>query len=317
MRYHELGRTGLQTSIVGLGTGGKSVLGQRRGHSEQESHRVVFKALDLGINLFDTSPVYIDSEAILGRALQAGGVTHRVIISTKVVPYILVDGTAEVISADDVVASVEMSLRRLHRDTLDIVHLHAVLPEVYEDVMKRLYPTLVRLREQGKIQFIGISEQARADADQTVASRAARSELFDVIMLRYNLFHQGADRRVFPVTTDKGTGVMSMCPVDPPITRPDELRTWLEGLKGIGKLTDEALSPTDPVQCWIEHGTSALASAGMRFAASQPAIDVVITGTANVDHLEHNVQTALNCSLSPNDVAAVRRIYSSLDEGRL
>ena len=70
MKYRTLGRTGLTVSCVSLGTGGPSRIGQSTHRDEAESHRVIHRALELGINLFDTAADYSDSEAILGRALR-------------------------------------------------------------------------------------------------------------------------------------------------------------------------------------------------------------------------------------------------------
>ena len=69
MQYRRFGRTGLQVSVVGLGSGGPSQLGQKSGVPAAAAIRVVRRALDLGINLLDTSAAYGESEAILGRAL--------------------------------------------------------------------------------------------------------------------------------------------------------------------------------------------------------------------------------------------------------
>jgi len=69
MIYRELGRTGLRTSLAGLGTGGPSRVGQRSGRSAKETVRLIHLALELGITLFDTSPNYGASEELLGQAL--------------------------------------------------------------------------------------------------------------------------------------------------------------------------------------------------------------------------------------------------------
>src|SRR4051794_14626144 len=70
MKYRTLGRTGVNVSVVGLGTGGQSRLGQMTHKDAGESARVVRRALELGINLIDTAPNYADTEAFLGEVLQ-------------------------------------------------------------------------------------------------------------------------------------------------------------------------------------------------------------------------------------------------------
>src|SRR5262245_2177643 len=85
MQYRTLGRTGLRVSVAGLGTGGPSRLGQQTHGDEAEAHRVVHRALDLGINLLDTAADYAESEAILGRALH-GVPRDRYLLATKCAP---------------------------------------------------------------------------------------------------------------------------------------------------------------------------------------------------------------------------------------
>src|SRR5437870_1026053 len=101
MLYRTLGRTGLRVSVASLGAGGPSRLGQQTHGDEAQSQRVIHRALELGINLFDTAANYGDSEAILGRAL--GAVPRdRYFIATKFSPY-HPDGS--IIAPEDLVQS--------------------------------------------------------------------------------------------------------------------------------------------------------------------------------------------------------------------
>src|SRR6266545_5120954 len=85
MQYRRFGRTGLDVSVMGLGSGGPSQLGQGSGVVEADAHRVVRRALELGINLIDTAADYRESEAILGRALR-GAKRDSYILCTKFTP---------------------------------------------------------------------------------------------------------------------------------------------------------------------------------------------------------------------------------------
>ena len=84
MKFIRLGKTALKVSRVGLGTGGDSQLGQKLGMSETQACKIIYRALDLGINFFDTSPAYGNTEAILGRALKQAKVIDSSIICTKI-----------------------------------------------------------------------------------------------------------------------------------------------------------------------------------------------------------------------------------------
>ena len=69
MEYRQLGRTGIRVSLLGLGTGGANVFGQARGAGVAEARTLVRRALDLGVNLFDTAQAYRESEVLLGESL--------------------------------------------------------------------------------------------------------------------------------------------------------------------------------------------------------------------------------------------------------
>ena len=127
MLYRILGRTGLRVSIAGLGTGGPAKLGQAVGLSVAESHRIVRTALDLGINLFDTSPAYGRSEELLGGALK-GVPRDRYILATKFQPK-----EEDTVKTDPgaLMEQLEHSLRRLGVDAIDLLQYHGIEPEIY------------------------------------------------------------------------------------------------------------------------------------------------------------------------------------------
>jgi predicted aldo/keto reductase-like oxidoreductase len=197
------------------------------------------------------------------------------------------------------------------------VLLHGIRPASYQIAIDFLYPTLIRLKEQGKFRFAGLSETDYVDGQQETASRAVESNLFDVIMLRYGVIAQGPDKRVFPkVKGNVGPGIMGMSPVRPPFCRPTELTQWLENLKIAGRLTTQALSAGDPLTTWIKAGPAALAANGIKFAAANHAVHTIVTGTANIDHLESNVKAILDPGLSPEIHNKLRAIYGALRECR-
>src|SRR5690242_15729472 len=105
MDFTLLGRSGLRASVMGLGAGGHSRLGQGAGHSVDHSVRIVHEALALGTNFFDTSEYY-HTEEILGRALR-GVPAERAIISTKKMPH---DG-GRLIRGAELIEGCERSLR--------------------------------------------------------------------------------------------------------------------------------------------------------------------------------------------------------------
>ena len=313
MEYGVLGKTGLEVSRVGLGTGGDSRLGQKLGMTESQACQIIYRALDLGINFFDTSPAYGDTEAILGRALKNAKSTTPYYICTK----IPINNEGMILKdPEKIVHSVERSLKRLRTERLDIALFHGLKPGDYNEAIDRLYPTLTRLRDKGMIRYLGVSEHMWGDLDQTTVSQAVETDLFDVFMIRYNMFIQGPEWRVFPKLSQSNPGLLCMSPVRKPFLNPNELIKWINNCKSEGKLDSEALSENDPVLNWIKGGTVVLVDNGIKFVAHQKEIHVLVTGTSNLEHLEANVRSALSPPLPETTEATLRRIYGKRETSR-
>ena len=164
MHHHPLGNTGLTVSVAGLGCGGNSRLGLGRGASFDECVGVARAAIDLGVNFLDTAEVY-GTEEIVGAAVKEYD-RDRLVISTKAL--FKTEDTAETVTR-----KVEASLKRLGLDHVDIFHFHAVGPAAYEHHRDVLAPALLRLKEQGKVRHVGLTETGPRDPDQAMLARAA------------------------------------------------------------------------------------------------------------------------------------------------
>ena len=105
---------------------------------------------------------------------------------------------------------VEASLKRLGLDYVDIFHFHAVGPESYTHHRDVLAPALLKLKEQGKVRHIGVTETGPRDPEQKMLAKAIQEAPWEVIMLAYSLVNQGARRRIFPVTLRRGIGTLLM-----------------------------------------------------------------------------------------------------------
>ena len=120
MDYTTLGQTGLRVSVAGLGTGGFSRMGLKTGKGEDESARLVLDAVNLGVNFIDTAPSY-GTEGVVGRALKSLG-RDKVVVATKT--HVFRDGKWT--SPEDLVASLDNSLRLMGTDYVDVFNLHGV-----------------------------------------------------------------------------------------------------------------------------------------------------------------------------------------------
>jgi L-galactose dehydrogenase len=292
-RVTTLGRTGLRVGVMGLGAGGDSRLGRARG-DENVSLRIVRTAIECGVSLIDTAESY-GTEAVIGEALR-GFPREHVVLSTKKTTFL-----EPRVEPADVVSSLEASLQRLRTDYVDIYHLHGVRPDAYVDLRDRLVPTLLRLKEQGKIRFLGITEVFAADPGHRMLEQAIADDLWDVVMVGFNILNQSARARIFARTLERRVGTLVMFAVRRALSRPDRLRELLGELSARGKVSPELLE--DGLDFLLREGTaSSLPDAAYRFCRDEPGVNVVLAGTGNEDHLLENTRSLLTKPPLPADV---------------
>ena len=193
MQTRTLGRTGLEVSVLGFGCGAVGGLMVKGNAADQE--RAVARALELGINYFDTAAMYGngESERNLGRVLKS--LKPDLYLGTKV--RIPADERRNVAAA--VTASLEASLQRLQLDHVDLFQLHNhiladgrdsdLTPEI---VLGEVVPAFERLREQGKTRFFGIT----AVGDTAPLHRVADARAFDTAQVSYNMLNPSAGTAV-------------------------------------------------------------------------------------------------------------------------
>jgi aryl-alcohol dehydrogenase-like predicted oxidoreductase len=207
MHYRSLGRTGLEISELSWGAA--------RGMDDPDTFlATAAAAFDAGINFVDTAQRYGDSERVLGQALRGH---DEVIVETKYLPYDSFAPDAEYTgNAQQLTASVEGSLQRLGRDHIDILLGHGMRTvETYDRFMADgCYDAMVRLRDQGKVRFIGISELSEADGTHSVLRHAVPSGNWDVVMLTVNFLLQTAVETVLPLCREHDTGTVVMMPLN-------------------------------------------------------------------------------------------------------
>ena len=311
MHYRTLGRTGLKVSLLSLGTGGSSNLGQRSGLSQGEQDALIRRALDLGVNLIDTSAGYRESEAILGRALK-GVPRDAYVLATKwrheggdcpVDPQLLVD-------------SVDRSLRRLRTDFIDLMQFHGPIPSEYMEVVDRFYPVMTRLREQGKIRHIGFSEQFSADpAHETpVMALKTHPELWDTIMLKYGILNQYAAKEALPLAAEHNVGIINMAAVRVKLPDPVLLEELIADWKTRGVVPADSLPDRDPMGWLVHDAVRSVVGAGYKFAAGHNAVSTVLTGTANIEHLESNAAALDEPHLPDADRRRLVELFSHIAE---
>lgn len=296
-----LGRTGLLSSRAGLGCGGHSRLGQGYGARHEDSVNVVRAAVDMGINFIDTAMVY-GTEAIVGEALS--GHRDQVILSSKA--QIIKSGNSplgsDYISAEDLKASLEASLKSLKTDHLDIYHLHGILPHQYDICVDRFLPILKEAQSAGKIRFFGITERFIHDPAHGMLQSALADNHWDVIMAGFNLINPSARKTIFPLTLKNNVGVLNMFAVRNALSNPENLRSLLECLLKDERITLQIAEGQELIQELMNVTSSeSLTEAAYRFCCFEPGNHVILTGTGNIEHLRDNID-AISAPKLPNSL---------------
>lgn len=186
--------------------------------------------MDQGVNFIDTARNY-RTETIVGKALK-GRNRDELVISTKTT---LADDTGRKLPAQ-VVSELEASLRKMDLTYVDVFHLHGVQPGVYDYVVEKIVPALLREREKGKFRFLGITEVPPKDPHHETLTRAVQQDYFDVVMVAFHLMHQSAREKIFKHTLAKGIGVLNMFAVRLLFSKPGRLNHVVMQLINEGKL---------------------------------------------------------------------------------
>lgn len=290
MQTTTLGRTGLTVSVAGLGCGGGSKLGQVSGRSIHHSVDLIFASLDLGINFFDTAAAY-GTEEILGQALL--GRRDEVVISTKQGVMTSRAGPLgqDFLSAKGLRERVEGNLSRLKTDYLDILQLHGVMPDQYQYCMQELYPELLRLQAAGKVRFLGITERFQHDTNHMMLHQALRDDVWDVVMVGFNMVNPSARRRVFAASQRQNVGTLVMHAVRRALQDPSAVRKKLAEVVRCGQMDPDILTVDNPLDFLLEgQSVGSIVEAAYRFCRHEPGAHVTLFGTGKKEHLISNTK---------------------------
>ena len=300
MDYRLLGRTGLRVSVLGFGCGDVGGLIVRGTPAERE--RAVARAVELGINYFDTAAAYGKglSEQHLGQALKA--LRPDVYVGTK---FRVPEDGGDVAGA--VTRSLEESLGRLGLDRVDLLQLHNALAVQRganrlgaADVLDQVVPALERLREAGKIRFYGITANGETDALHRVvdSGKVDTAQVFFNLLdpsagvavpagfpghdFRQLLSHTRAQRMGVIVVRVLAGGALSGTADRHPLAMPSVAPI----ASGPDYATDVARARA--LQPLVDEGhAGSLVEAALRFPLASDAVSTVLLGYSTIEHLEY------------------------------
>ncbi|WP_317201916.1 aldo/keto reductase [Janthinobacterium sp.] len=204
LQQRKLGSSGLSVSAMGLGCMGMSTTYGPA--DETESIATLRRALELGVNFFDTAEQYgpYHNEELLGRAFK--GRRHEVVLATKF-GFRIKDGrTTGVNSAPGHIrAAVEGSLRRLGTDHIDLLYQHRIDPAVPVEEVVGVMAELVR---EGKVRYLGLSEAGAANI-----RRAHAVHPISALQSEYSLWERNLDADILPLLRELGIGLVAFSPL--------------------------------------------------------------------------------------------------------
>lgn len=308
MKYRKLGRHGPQVSAIGLGRGAQPI---RFGDPlEQDFNAAIDRAIELGINLLDSSDAYWATrhEVLLGRALK--GRRDKVLLTSKFGNIDLPDGKKAVNGRPEYVySSCDASLERLGVDVIDIYYLHRVDPGVpIEDTIG----AMARLIEQGKARWIGICE-----ALPDTLKRANATHSLVALQSEYSLWFRGVEREILPACRALGISFVPYAPLgrglltgrirtieDLPVT--DRRRSHPRFQSGnlarnvalVGKL-----------EAFAARKNATAPQIAIAWLLAQGDDIVPIPGTNHVHNVEQNV-AALDIELSHQEIGELNRLFA-------
>jgi aryl-alcohol dehydrogenase-like predicted oxidoreductase len=305
----ELGRTGMRISRVGLGawaiggTGWWDAWGEQ---DDDESIATIRRAAELGINWVDTAPIYGlgHSEEVVGRALE--GLDPRPLVFTKA--GLLDGGDGSVrnnLSRDSLLREIEVSLRRLRVDAIDLYQVHWPIPD---EQIEEAWTVFAELKEQGLVRHIGGSnfsvEQMR---------RVEPIAPVETLQPPYSLLEREIEDEILPFTADQGIGVIVYSPqasgllsgamsAERVAALPDD--DWRKHDPRFNEELPRHLATVDRLRAVGERHGAPPGAVAIAWTLRDPAVHGAIVGFRRPDQVEE-LAGAGDIELSDEDLAAI------------
>ncbi len=317
MEYTRFGRTGLEVSRLCLGCMSYGVP-ERGPHpwslGEAESRPFLRRALDLGINFFDTANVYSDgtSEEIVGRALKDFAPRDGIVLATKVHGRMHEGPNGAGLSRKAILSEIDHSLRRLGTDYVDLYQIHRFDPHTpLEETLEALHDVV----KAGKARYIGASSMYAWQFARALHLSERHGWTRFVSMQNYvNLLYREEEREMLPLCRAEGIAVIPWSPM----ARGRLTRDWDQGsaraeTDAFGR---SLYAKTGEADRKVVEAVAAVAAArgvpraqvALAWVLQQPGVTSPIIGATKVEHLDDAV-AALSLRLSPEECATLEAPY--------
>jgi len=315
MEYRQLGRTNWNISTIGFGAW--AIGGTWGSVDDTESLRALNKAVDLGVNFFDTADVYGDgrSERLLARLRRERKEPFYVVTKAgrRLNPHI-----AAGYNRENLTAFIERSLKNLATETIDLVQLHCPPTEVY--YMPEVFGILDDLVQQGKIRFYGVSVEKVEEALKAIEFPNVQS-----VQIIFNIFRQRPAELFFQEAKKRKVGILARVPLasgmltgkmrkDTQFAADDHRlfnrhgESFDRGETFSGVEYDTALEAVEELRSLVPPGMT-MAQFALRWILMFDAVTTTIPGAKNPAQVEDNVAAGSLPPLSPETMMRVEELY--------
>ncbi|MFB6140247.1 MAG: aldo/keto reductase [Halosimplex sp.] len=321
MEYTTLGSTGTSVSRICLGCMSFSESGEGWNVDRETATEIVDRAVELGVNFFDTANVYNagESESILGDALAEYDRDEQV-IATKVYGAMGEDPNREGLSRKSVEQELDHSLDRLGVDTIDLYQIHRWDDDTPIEATLRTLDDAVR---RNQVRYLGASSMwAYQFAEALHTSERLGLDRFETMQNHYNLVYREEEREMLPLCEEKGVGAIPWSPLGRGyLARPDEAFESTErGANDAEERRDRienhyraggGVETNERVQELADEKGVSMAQISLSWLLHQPAVDAPILGVSSVEHLEDAVE-AVEVDLSDSDLEYLEAPYEAV-----
>jgi aryl-alcohol dehydrogenase-like predicted oxidoreductase len=317
MEYTRLGSTGMKVSRICLGCmsygqPGKSMSWEL---DEEASRPFIQRALELGINFFDTADVYSkgSSEEILGRALRDFASRDEMVIATKV-RFPMGEGPNDQgLSRKHIMSSIDASLKRLGVDYVDLYQIHRWDYETpIEETMEALHDVV----KAGKARYIGASAMfAWQFAKAQYTAELHGWTRFVSMQNHYNLIYREDERELLPFCQDKGIGVIPFSPLargvlarKPTKDQNNTLRYQSDALAKSRYAQEDNLTTVERSSELADARGLPMAQVALAWMLSKPVVTAPIIGATKPHHLDDAI-AAISIQLTPDEIQHLEEPY--------
>jgi aryl-alcohol dehydrogenase-like predicted oxidoreductase len=317
MEYKRLGNTGMKVSAVCLGTMtyGKPNDRWQWALNEEESRPFIKKALELGINFFDTADVYSygTSEEVVGSALKDFAKREEVVLATKVFNPMSNDPNNRGLSRKHIMSSIDASLKRLKTDYVDLYQIHRW---DYNTPIEETMEALHEVVKAGKALYIGASSMYSWQfAKSLYTSDLHGWTRFVSMQPHYNLIYREEEREMIPLCQDQKIGIIPWSPLARGLLTGNRSKERNETLRArtdeFGKTlykNDSDFDIIDRVEKLASQYQVPAARVALAWMLSKPYITSPIIGASKPGHIEDAV-AAIELKLTAEDLRFLEELY--------